>query len=121
MSQIAEPVIAGLEVVEHFGEAPEVLARLMAAPVVRARRPDPSLVDRLESEYVRCLGLVASSYSSFDCVDVVSAYSRALPLLSAALGGMSSSAAGELVRDALAAVAAADALGAGAAAAAGAL
>lgn len=28
MSQIAEPVIAGLEVVEHFGEACEVLARL---------------------------------------------------------------------------------------------
>lgn len=40
MSQIAEPVIAGLEVVEHFGEAPEVLARLMAAPVVRALRLD---------------------------------------------------------------------------------
>lgn len=35
MSQIAGPVIAGLEVVEHFGEAREVLARLMAAPVVR--------------------------------------------------------------------------------------
>lgn len=114
MSQIAEPVIAGLEVVEHFGEAPEVLARLMAAPVVRARRPAPSSVDRLRSEHSRCVELSWRLLES--CSRVSRAYSRALPLIEDAIAGAAGRSARALRLDALAAVAAADALGAGAAA-----
>lgn len=54
MSQIAEPVIAGLEVVEHFGEASEVLARLMAAPVVVGATENPFLF-----YFSFCLAVVA--------------------------------------------------------------
>lgn len=119
MSQIAEPVIAGLEVVEHFGEAREVLARLMAVPVVRVRRPASSFVDRLRSEHARCVELSWRLLES--CPRVSRAYSRALPLIEDAIAGAAGRSARALRLDALAAVAAADALGAGAAAAAGAL
>lgn len=115
MSQIAEPVIAGLEVVEHFGEASDVLARLMAAPVVlRARRPAPSSVDRLRSEHSRCVEMSWRLLES--CPRVSRAYSRALPLIEDAIAGAAGRSARALRLDALAAVAAADALGAGAAA-----
>lgn len=114
MSQIAEPVIAGLEVVEHFGEAREVLARLMAAPVVRARRPAPSSVDRLRSEHSRCVELSWRLLES--CPRVSRAYSRVLPLIEDAIAGAAGRSARALRLDALAAVAAADALGAGSAA-----
>ena len=59
MSQIAEPVIAGLEVVEHFGEAREVLARLMAAPVVRVR--GSGLLHRSGSGFRRVMRDVSDS------------------------------------------------------------
>lgn len=42
MSQIAEPVIAGLEVVEHFGDARVVIARLMGKRVRGPNRPHRS-------------------------------------------------------------------------------
>lgn len=91
MSQIAEPVIAGLEVVEHFGEVREVLARLILPPAAVAR----SLTRRAEllslsSEcHTACLRLEDFRFPGApfrsDVVQALRGLSRSVDLISSAL------------------------------------
>lgn len=113
MSQIAEPVIAGLEVVEHFGEVREVLARLMAPvrssarPAARSRSAAAS-VGFLYAEHARCLRL--SHLLSQVAPRTSRAYSRVLPVIEAAISGAGGRSASALRAEALRVIAAADAL-----------
>ena len=117
MSQIAEPVIAGLEVIEHFGEVCEVLARLMA-PVRSSARPAarPAARSRgaaasvgfLYAEHARCLRL--SHLFSQVAPRTSRAYSRVLPVIEAAISGAGGRSASALRAEALRVIAAADAL-----------
>lgn len=113
MSQIAAPVISGLEVVEHFGEVREVLARLMAPvrssarPAARSRGAAAS-VGFLRAEHARCLRL--SHLLSQVAPRTSRAYSRVLPVIEAAISGAGGRSASALRAEALRVIAAADAL-----------
>lgn len=110
MSQIAEPVIAGLEVVEHFGEAREVLARLMALPAPRARRAlspaSAAFVELFRSEHARCLELSWRLAELFPRVS--RAYADALPAIEDAIAGSAGRSARALRLDAMSAIGWAD-------------